>query len=107
MSKKGETSLAPTSRIRARARSYFMKPITAFIPFAGAEPTQRLVQSLHQSGLVEKIHVLVNGGGGDHAIGGVEKMPVDSLVSSSTMQKIASTIATPHALVVIDDTPVE
>ena len=82
-----------------------MKPITAFIPFAGAEPTQRMVDSLHQSGLVEKIHLLMNGGG--EPVEGTEPLAIDSLVSSSTLHKIAAVNATSHALLVIDDAPLQ
>jgi glycosyltransferase involved in cell wall biosynthesis len=63
------------------------KPITAFIPFSGEYFTKATIQQLQESGLVEKVYLLTTNTSGQ-SIDGCESLPVDSITSTATIQKI-------------------
>ena len=82
------------------------KPVTVYLPYSGQEHTHRTIDQLKQSPLVETICLLATGG--VSAIPeGCDRLVVDSLYGSRTMQMIAQKSKTPYALLVIHDTTIE
>jgi hypothetical protein len=82
------------------------KPITAFVPASGQEFTRQTIAQLLQSGVVEKV-VVLSLGGGSARHDGADTLNVDSLHSRATAQLIANHSATPYALLLVHDTPIE
>jgi glycosyltransferase involved in cell wall biosynthesis len=83
-----------------------MRPITAFIPYSGAEGTQATVDQLQASGFVEKI-VLLSTAGDLPPVAGCESATVKGLLSSATMATIGKAFATPYALLLLHDTRID
>src|SRR4051794_39958756 len=97
------------------------KPITAFVPFSGQPHTTETVRQLRDSGLVEKVFLLKHGaapgaGGGTGTgtgtgagagIDGCEVLPIDPPWSSQTMRDIANATTSSHALLFLEDSPLE
>ncbi|HZZ45098.1 MAG TPA: glycosyltransferase family A protein [Tepidisphaeraceae bacterium] len=81
------------------------KVVTAIIPFTGNEFTQRTVQQLLATNVVEKVYLLSTAGG-DPGIEGAESVQVDHLFSSKTLSLIAR-CATPYTLVLLHDTSID
>jgi glycosyltransferase involved in cell wall biosynthesis len=82
------------------------KPVTVFLPYSGQEHTQRTIDQLKQSPLVESICLLATGG--VSAIPeGCDRLVVDSLYGSRAIQTIAQKNKTPYGLLVIHDTTIE
>src|ERR1035437_5355349 len=82
------------------------KPLTVYLPYSGAEHTQRTVEQLKQSPLVERI-CLISTASAPGTIEGCDRLAVRSLYGSGTMQAIAGKTMTPYALLVIHDTTIE
>lgn len=82
------------------------KPITAYIPYSGQEHTQRTIEQLKQSPLVEKVCLLSTSSAGKTPAG-CERLAVDSLYGSRTLQAIAKRTTTPYTVLVIHDNPIE
>ena len=83
------------------------KPITVYLPYSGQEHTRRTIDQLKQSPLVEKICLLSTACAGQ-TIEGCDRLAVDSLYGSRTLQTIAAKHeATPYTLLVIHDTTIE
>ena len=82
------------------------KALTVFLPYSGQVHTRRTIDQLKHSPLVERVCLL--------ATGGVSTVPeecdrlvVDSLYGSRTMQAVARKSTTPYTLLVIHDTTIE
>ena len=82
------------------------KPITVFLPYGGQAHTQRTIDQLRQSPLVESICLLSTGATGA-VPAGCRRLAVKSLYASRTMQAIAEKATTPYALLVLHDTTIE
>jgi hypothetical protein len=82
------------------------RPVTAFLPYGGHDHTRRTIDQLKQSPLVESICLLSTDSAGA-APSGCERLAVESLYGSRTMQAIAAKAATPYTLLVIHDTTIE
>lgn len=82
------------------------KSVTAFLPASGQEHTQRTIDQLRQSSLVNTICLLSTPLAGE-APAGCERLAVDSLYSSRTLQAIAQKTTTDYTLLVLHDTPIE
>jgi hypothetical protein len=82
------------------------KPVTVYLPYSGKEHTRRTVDQLKQSPLVERICLLSTGSAGQR-FAGCDRLAVDSLYGSRTMQGIAGKTTTPYTLLVIHDTTIE
>lgn len=82
------------------------KPITVFLPYGGQAHTQRTIDQLRQSPLVESICLLSTGATGALPAG-CRRLPVKSLYASRTMRAIAEKSATPCTLLVLHDTTIE
>lgn len=82
------------------------KPVTAFLPFSGREHTRKTIEQLRQSSLVEGVCLLSTASAAETAAG-CDRLVVESLHGSHTMQLIAEKTTTPYALVVIHDTEIE
>jgi hypothetical protein len=82
------------------------KPVTVYLPYSGQEQTQRTIDQLKKSPLVEAICLLATG---DVSAlpEGCDRLAVDSLYGSRTMQMIARQSKTPYTLLVIHDTTIE
>ena len=78
--------------------------ITAFFPYGGEERTRAAVSHLRKSGLVESFCLLTPG---KEEIGGCERMAVDSLVASSTVNRIIGNCRTPYALLFPEGLPAD
>lgn len=83
-----------------------LKPLTAFIPCSGQPFTKITIEQLQASGLVEKIFLLTTGAAGS-TINGCESLPIDSVTSSRTMQKIAKLSKTHFTLFILHDTAMD
>ena len=82
------------------------KPVTVFLPYSGQNHSRRTIDQLKQSPVVEKICLLATGG--VSAIPkGCDRLVVNSLYGSRTMQVIAQKSKTPYTLLVIHDTTIE
>ena len=82
------------------------KPVTVFLPYGGQEHTQRTIDQLQQSPLVESICLLSTGAVGALPAG-CERVAVKSLYGSRTMQAIAAKATTAYTLLIIHDTTIE
>src|ERR1039457_7008740 len=82
------------------------KPLTVYLPYSGHEHTRRTIEQLKQSPLVERI-CLLSTGSAAKAFEGCDRLAVDSLYGSRTMQTVARKATTPYALLVIHDTTIE
>jgi hypothetical protein len=82
------------------------KPLTVYLPYGGQEHTRRTIEQLQQSPLVERI-CLLSTGSAAKPFGGCDRLAVDSLYGSGTMQAIAGKATTPYALLVIHNTTIE
>jgi hypothetical protein len=82
------------------------KPITVYLPYSGKEHTQRTVDQLKPSPLVEEVCLLSTSSAGK-APAGCERLPVESLYGSGTMQAVAKHTSTPYTALVIHDNPIE
>ncbi|HEX8524867.1 MAG TPA: glycosyltransferase family A protein, partial [Tepidisphaeraceae bacterium] len=82
------------------------KPITAFLPFNDREFTKNTIEQLNATGLVDSIHLLAMAGS-DTRIEGGSMSSVDSLLSSSTIQLIASRANSPFTLFLVQDTSLD
>lgn len=83
-----------------------MKPITAFIPYAGDEGANGTVEQLQASGFVERI-VLLRTADDLPALPGCDSITVPGLQSSVTMAALGKALRTPYALLVLHDTRIE
>lgn len=75
-----------------------MKTINAFILFTQPEQARKTVNELQQSELIDKIYLLTP----DHkleAIGGCEKIEIDTIQSSQTIRKIAEQSTADYTLI--------
>jgi hypothetical protein len=81
------------------------KPITAFVPFSGAEYTRNTVKALQESGLVESVCLLTSEG--QAGIDGCRSLAVKTLAGSAAMQTVAAETKTPFALLVLSDTAID
>ena len=82
------------------------KPVTVFLPYSGQEHARRTIDQLKQSPLVESICLLSTSAAGQTPAG-CERLAVESLYGSRTMQAIAAKANTPYTLLVIHDTTIE
>jgi hypothetical protein len=82
------------------------KPFTVYLFYSGQEHTRRTINQLRQSPLVETIRLLATGGAST-VPEGCDRLVVDSLYGSRTMQFIAQKSKTPYTLLVIHDTTIE
>ena len=82
------------------------KPITVYLPYSGQEHTRRTIDQLKQSPLVEKICLLATEGV-SQIPKGCDRLVVDSLYGSRTIQMLARKSATAYTLLVIHDTTIE
>jgi GT2 family glycosyltransferase len=82
------------------------KPITVYLPYSGQKHTRRTIEQLKQSPLVERICLLSTASVADKC-DGCDRLAVDSLYGSRTLQKIARKTTTPYTLLVIHDTTIE
>ncbi len=82
------------------------KPITVFLPFNDREFTKNTIEQLNATGLVDSIHLLAVAGS-DTRLEGVQMTSVDSLLSSATIQLIASRASSPHTLFLVQDTSLD
>jgi glycosyltransferase involved in cell wall biosynthesis len=83
-----------------------MKPITAFIPYSGAEGTTGTVEQLRASGFVERI-VLLSTAGDLPPVDGCDSITITGLLSSATMAVVGKALRTPFALLVLHDTRID
>jgi hypothetical protein len=77
-----------------------------YLAYSGKDHTRRTIQQLKQSPLVQKICLLATAAGTKTPEGCV-RIPVDSLYGSRTLQTLAQRAATPFAVFVLHDTPIE
>ena len=82
------------------------KPLTLYLPYSGQEHTRRTIEQLKQSPLVERICLLATASV-DDTCEGCDRLAVDSLYGSRTMQMIARKRTTPYSLLIIHDTTIE
>ncbi len=82
------------------------KPITAFIPFNDREFTRSTIEQLNATSLVDSIEVLAMAGS-DTRLEGAHMSSVESLLSASTIQLIASRASAPYTLLLTQDTSLE
>ena len=82
------------------------KPVTVYLPYSGQEHTRRTIEQLKQSPLVERVCLLSTASAAE-TFEGCDRLAVDSLYGSRTMQAIAGKTTTPYALVIIHDTTIE
>ena len=82
------------------------KSITVFLPYSGQDHSRRTIDQLKQSPLVERVCLLATGGVST-VPKGCERLVVDSLYGSRTMQAIAEKSGTAYTLLVIHDTTIE
>jgi hypothetical protein len=82
-----------------------MPPVTAFVPFAGAAHTRTLVDQLRASPAVE--HVVLLSTGDAPSIDGCDRITVDSPLSSGAMAQVIARTHTSHALLQLQDVPIE
>jgi hypothetical protein len=80
------------------------KPLTVYLPYSGQN--QRTIDQLQQSPLVERICLLSTAAAAE-TFAGCDRLAVDSLYGSRTMQAIAGKTTTAYALLVIHDTTIE
>lgn len=83
-----------------------MRPITAFLPYTGAEETRGTAEQLRASGYVERI-VLLATGTDTPPIEGCDRIPVGTLHGSATMAAIGAAVKTPFALLLLHDTLID
>ncbi len=83
-----------------------MKPITAFIPYAGGEGTKATVEQLQASGFVERV-VLLGVAADLPPLPACDLVPVPSIQASATMVLMGKTVRTPYAMLVLQDTRIE
>lgn len=74
--------------LQKKRKNRMKKKITCFIPFAG-QPVEETVARLRQSPLVDKIYLLETLST-PREVEGCEKIPVDSLTSTATIQTLAA-----------------
>src|ERR1035437_1239398 len=82
------------------------KPLTVYLPYSGQEHTRRTIDQLKQSPLVERICLLSTAVVAEKCEG-CDRLAVDSLYGSRTMQMIAQKTTTPCTILVIHDTTIE
>jgi glycosyltransferase involved in cell wall biosynthesis len=82
------------------------KPVTVFLPDSGQAHTRRTIDQLRQSPFVQEI-CLLSAGASRQTPEGCDRLTVDSLFSSRAMQLIAKRVATPYAMLIVDDTAIE
>ncbi len=82
------------------------RPVTVYLPFSGKEHSQRTVDQLRSSPLVERVCLLSTSSAGKPPAG-CARLKVNSLHGSATVQAIARETATPYALLAIHDTAIE
>jgi glycosyltransferase involved in cell wall biosynthesis len=82
------------------------KPLTVYLPSSGQEHTRRTIEQSQQSPLVEKVCILSTAAAAQ-TFDGCDRLAVDSLYGSRTMQAIAGKTTTAYALLVIHDTTIE
>jgi len=80
-----------------------MKKINAFILFSNVEQTNQTVEELKQSGLVQKIFLLVEKNT-EETISGCEKLRIDALQSTTTMKKIGANSDGDYTLIYLKPT---
>ena len=80
-----------------------MNPITAFLPYTGAEFTRETIDQLRASGYVERI-VLLATTKDVPAIEGCTVVPVETLHGSAAMSLLGKHLKTPYALLLLHDT---
>lgn len=81
-------------------------PFTVFLPFSGEQHTQRIVDQLRESALVDSICLLSTDTAGA-GLEGCTRLAVSSLYAARTLHTIAARAATPYALLVLHDTAIE
>jgi hypothetical protein len=82
------------------------KPIVAFLPNSGSEFTQRTVNQLSSSELVEKIYLLTLGDV-NTKFENTENITVDSLQSTATIKKIQELSKSDYILFLKEDTEID
>jgi glycosyltransferase involved in cell wall biosynthesis len=82
------------------------KPLTVYLPYSGQEHTRRTIEQLKQSPLVERI-CLLSMGPAAKPFEGCDRLAVDSLYGSRTMQALAGKTTTPYAVLIVHDTTIE
>ncbi|GMU90288.1 MAG: glycosyl transferase [Chlorobiota bacterium] len=82
------------------------KKISVFLPYNGGEHTQRTVNSLNATGVVEKIFLLTTKEG-LAPLPGAELFSVDSIQSSAGIMKMVEAAATPYFAYIKQDTIIE
>jgi len=80
-------------------------PVTAVVPFAGAAHTRRFVDQLRSSQAVGRI-ITLNFGDAPN-IDGCDRVVVDSIVSSNTIDQIVAAVATPYLLLQLHDVRID
>jgi hypothetical protein len=80
--------------------------VTVYLPASGQPHTQKAIDQLRRSPLVGRI-CLLSTGSAAKAPAGCERLAVDSLHASKTLQAIAQKTTTRYALLVIHDTALE
>jgi hypothetical protein len=83
-----------------------VRPITAFIPYAGREHTRRTVEQLNQSGLVEEVYLLATTPDVLRLEGG-KNLAIPSLFGSETRDLLARKSRTSRLLLLLRDTALE
>ena len=81
------------------------KKVTVFIPFKGAEHTNRLVAQLKQTGFVDKIFLLSDND--KNKIDGCTTLVIKSYRGTETVQTIVSHTSSDYSLIIVNDFPVE
>jgi len=83
-----------------------MKQINCFIAYNDVHQAEKTAQNLLQSELVNAVYLLATSGNSS-SIAGCERIEIDTLESSSTIQKIAEKSDTPYSLIYTKDTTLE
>lgn len=80
-------------------------PVTAFIPFAGGAHSRNFIEQLRANPAIARVVLLSTGDA--PAVDGCDRIPVDSPQSSQTAAKTAAHANTSHALLMLQDTPID
>jgi len=75
-----------------------MKPLTIFLPLSAPEILAKNLDEFNSSGLVNRIYVLVPEGMSSQTIQDIETLPVEGLLSSDAVKRIASCAETPYII---------
>ncbi|MCC6396229.1 MAG: glycosyltransferase family 2 protein [Bacteroidetes bacterium] len=83
-----------------------MKPLTAFLPYTGADFTRETVGQLKASGCVERI-VLLSTSADVPTLDGCTVAVIDAVQSSKSMALLAKQLKSPYALLLLHDTLID